>query len=64
LLAVHSNFENSHLPLMKEYFNGQFPDFTMEWYYKVGPIFPQTLIIISLTPIIDTIVAVCWLRYK
>jgi len=53
LLCVHSNFENTQVPILNEYANGQFPDFTMEWYFKVGAIFAQTLFIMSLSPFID-----------
>jgi hypothetical protein len=44
LLLVHSNFENSN-SILQNVFNGSYPDFTMDWYYKVGSVYTQTLII-------------------
>lgn len=53
LLAVYSNFEKAHVPYVKHIFNGQYPDFTMEWYFKVGAIFSQTLLILGISPLFD-----------
>jgi len=55
LMSVHANFENAHLPYIKQIFNGSYPDFTMEWYYKIGSIFSQTLIILGIMPAIDAL---------
>lgn len=56
LLLVHSNFENAHVPFIKSIFNGSYPDFTMEWYYKIGSILTQTLLILGIAPAIDAMV--------
>ncbi|CDW91332.1 UNKNOWN [Stylonychia lemnae] len=64
LLSVHSNFENAHLPYVKKIFNGSYPDFTMEWYYKIGSIYTQTLFILGLSPLIDTIKISIYNRIK
>lgn len=32
LLAVYTNLENAHIPLIKNIFNGPYPDFTIKWY--------------------------------
>jgi hypothetical protein len=55
LMSVHANFENAHLPYIKQIFNGSYPDFTMEWYYKIGSIFSQTLVILGIMPAVDAL---------
>lgn len=62
LLSVQSNFENSHVPYLKKYANGPFPDFTMKWYSTVGSMYTQTLVIYTLMPIIDAIMNIVLLR--
>ena len=39
LLSVYSNLENSHVPILRNHANGPYPDFTMEWYFKVGAMY-------------------------
>ena len=54
-LLVHSNFSNSSAFGINKVFNGDHPDFTMEWYFKVGVFFSQTLIILGFAPLIDVV---------
>lgn len=49
LLSVHSNFENSDVPFMKMIFNGSYPDFTMEWYFKLGSMYTQTMLMMGIS---------------
>lgn len=64
LVLVHANFENSTFPLVNKIFNGEFPDFTQEWYNKVGSIITQTLVIIGIACPIDCLYVIAWTRYK
>ena len=47
LISVHSNFENANLPYIKSIFNGSYPDFTMEWYFKLGSMYTQTMLMMG-----------------
>jgi len=62
LLLVHTNLENSHVPFIKRVFNGEHPDFTMEWYFKVGAYFSQTLVILGFAPAIEACMAIVYLK--
>lgn len=62
LLFVYSNFENAHTPYAKYIANGPYPDFTMDWYFRVGAMYTQTFVILSLSPIIDAFTTWVWIR--
>ncbi|TNV85819.1 hypothetical protein FGO68_gene5047 [Halteria grandinella] len=64
LVLVHANFENSSFPIVNKIFNGEFPDFTQQWYNRVGSIITQTLVIIGLATPIDCLYVLAWTRYK
>jgi hypothetical protein len=64
LVLVHANFENSSFPLINKIFNGEFPDFTIEWYGSVGSIITQTLVIIGFATPIDCLYVLLWCRWK
>jgi hypothetical protein len=64
LLSVHANFSNSDIPYLKLIFNGSYPDFTLEWYYKIGSMYAQTLFLVGLTPLIDAFFIYLWIRLK
>lgn len=56
LLFVFSNFENAQFPFIRQLANGPYPDFTMNWYLRVGAMYTQTFVILSLSPIIDAVI--------
>lgn len=64
LLTVHANFENAHLPYIKQIFNGSYPDFTLEWYFKIGSIYSQTLVIMGIMPVVDALFEFLLIRLK
>jgi hypothetical protein len=39
LLFVNANFDNSSLKFLSAIFSGHYPDFTFDWYFKVGSLF-------------------------
>ncbi len=53
LLMVHANLTNSSIPGLRSVFNGSHPDFTLDWYFKVGGIFVQTMVILGASPLIE-----------
>ena len=64
MLLVHTNFQNSSVPLINKIFNGKYPDFTLEWYIKLGSFYSQTMLILGLAPIIDYVVSVMLMRMQ
>lgn len=59
LLFVNANFDNSSLKFLSVIFSGQYPDFTFDWYFKVGSLFTQTLLIVGLSPVAEATVFHC-----
>lgn len=65
LVLVHANFENSKFaPVVNKIFNGEFPDFTQQWYNKVGPLLTQTLCIIGLATPLDCAFVLAYSRLR
>ena len=50
-MLVNASLSEAGLPI--SFFNGQYPDFTFEWYDDVGASLVQTMLINAFSPIIE-----------